>query len=527
MLADMIETNDLQQEFLRIRGVTRSKGVLCKTPVAVIAAIQDYYHEESSANPGKHDKARNPNDRTEVRQTHSLYGQLRHHHRKFLRRGQEGQQRVWKWKEDSLAEELVAGQMYAASTMLYRSCDSAFVLVVPVSGGVRKYVPGEDTVIESRQKRSAPRDPQRQRAYQRSLEAIGEDPEYKAASPWVEAETDVVEVYVVEWEDRKKGQFSAQTEDIVVVPVHLLQVKVELTDPQLSNRRVPRKQMRELYERCRVFYVRLAIFATSRPYYIKLGKRESCVCGYHLRWEYLVLGLKVHMYELFKANKIDEEKYDELMVLLSDPSKLRKALVCEREAGCEYSRPACVSGTCSECKLLRLLPPLFDGIKEQAFGDADFDIEELMARDPSLPKGKESSVRPGDEEDEEEDGAITYRRLTRTLQQRKDGTETEQKEFLQKGMPLTDYWSDFKGVWSEFLPHHELAKSAGREFVALKSFDPVTKKAALPRRHVRLVADYLQAHKLKRGRKETQQEFFAQLGMTLLVVSVRCVVLIR
>ena len=70
------------------------------------------------------------------------------------------------------------------------------------------------------------------------------------------------------------------------------------------------------------------------------------------------------------------------------------------------------------------------------------------------------------------------------------------------------------------MPHHELSKAQGREFAALKSTDPATKEPTLRPRHARgVMIDYLQRYTIKRGQKETQQEFFAQLGMTLLVVS--------
>ena len=81
------------------------------------------------------------------------------------------------------------------------------------------------------------------------------------------------------------------------------------------------------------------------------------------------------------------------------------------------------------------------------------------------------------------------------------------------------------GFFPAFNIHHDGAKWQGRQFAFLKDFDTVedgvsTQHVAhLPRRHVRMVIDYLQRHTLRRGPKQTQQEYFAQMGMTLCVVS--------
>ena len=43
-----------------MRGITRSRGALSKTPVAEIAKMQDYFHDSSVPQPGIHDKATSP-----------------------------------------------------------------------------------------------------------------------------------------------------------------------------------------------------------------------------------------------------------------------------------------------------------------------------------------------------------------------------------------------------------------------------------------------------------------------------------
>jgi hypothetical protein len=83
LLVDLIQSNDMREvcdvrysshpplliffcvccsdkEWIQVRGLTRSKGALSKTPVAEIAKIHEYFHEVSVPQPGIHDKATNP-----------------------------------------------------------------------------------------------------------------------------------------------------------------------------------------------------------------------------------------------------------------------------------------------------------------------------------------------------------------------------------------------------------------------------------------------------------------------------------
>jgi hypothetical protein len=122
-------------------------------------------------------------------------------------------------------------------------------------------------------------------------------------------------------------------------------------------------------------------------------------------------------------------------------------------------------------------------------------------------------------------GLITCPRSAKTLTYRKGASEKTQKEFLSRSVPLLGFWGDFMGFFPAFNIHHDGAKWQGRQFAFLKDFDTVedgdsTQHVAhLPRRHVRMVIDHLQRHTLRRGPKQTQQEYFAQMGMALCVVS--------
>ena len=109
------------------------------------------------------------------------------------------------------------------------------------------------------------------------------------------------------------------------------------------------------------------------------------------------------------------------------------------------------------------------------------------------------------------EGFITYQRYVKTVHHQRSGSK-DTKEFLKTTVELKAFWEDLLGFFASFNVHHELSKEQGRQFIALKN--------SLPKRQFRVVIDHLQRHAIKRGQKETQQEFFAQLGMTLLTVSV-------
>jgi hypothetical protein len=288
----------------------------------------------------------------------------------------------------------------------------------------------------------------------------------------------VVEVVLQPWSDRKTGRFvqrdpaagNAQTH---VVPVHLIRSVVSMATSRESAK-VTRKVMMGLHTATRVYHVCFGIFISTRMYYIKLGSREGCVCPYHLRWEYMVLGIKQYCDSLLAGNKITDAVHGELALVLSDPSAFRKAVVCERPGGSEYSKPSCVAAQCSSCSDLQRVVSFFGGAGEFFFGSSGFNFSQIEGRDLDT----EDAVGLEEVQKTQVDG-ICYKRLTKTLHWRKDGTQKENKEFLEREVSLVDFWSDFKSFFPHLLTHHDLSKSQGREFASLKSFNPDTCEPAL------------------------------------------------
>ena len=465
-------------------------------------------------------------DRSETRAKHLLYGGMQRHHKKYLRQRKDEQETEWK---ATVLGDFDPATLYAVSTLAHRAHDDAFNVVHVVSAP-RRFNEAVDTLLHAVRRRPAPQDKQKLEAYRASLEAVGQNPVDDHSNELIKKAVSQEEVLVVEvvlqpWVDRKKGRFvwkdpAAADAQICVVPVHLIRTAVDMArsveaDQHGRKVKVTRGVMAELYTVCRAFHVCYGIFSSARQYYIKIGSREGCVCPYHLRWEYMVLGLRHYVDTLIKNKSLTEAKHGEdLHLCLSDPSDFRKMIVCERVEGHEYSKAQCVAGSCGSCSGLQRVVSFFGDVQELVFGRGDFDFNKLEARDMD----KEEAVGVEELEKAQVSG-ICYKRLTKTLHWRKDGTQKENKEFLEREVTLLEFWRDFKSFFPALLMHHDLSKSQGREFAALKSHDPATLEPVLPQHHVRGVIDFLQRLSIKRGKSETQQEFFAQNGCTLLVVS--------
>ena len=82
-LSDLLKYDeDLKMEFLDIRGLTRTRGILSKTPAHVIDAGQEYYRRVSVAMPGKYDFVVVDGEKIRKRQ---LSGLFQTHHRAFVK----------------------------------------------------------------------------------------------------------------------------------------------------------------------------------------------------------------------------------------------------------------------------------------------------------------------------------------------------------------------------------------------------------------------------------------------------------
>lgn len=92
--------------------------------------------------------------------------------------------------------------------------------------------------------------------------------------------------------------------------------------------------------------------AKVRPFFVKDGGRDVCVCVYHLRWDVFVETLFNYVKRLRSDLKICNCQHTNY----KDPVDFRRAYTCARQETCErYDKVECVTNLCSTCKDLALL----------------------------------------------------------------------------------------------------------------------------------------------------------------------------
>ena len=108
-----------------------------------------------------------------------------------------------------------------------------------------------------------------------------------------------------------------------MVPIVFIRsvVKVAKRNPN----RVGRKERRELHRLCSILFFGFGVFCSGRPFYVKLGTFEQCLCLYHLRYDYIVMGVKNKLHALVDAGVItktevedEDDAFETQLQLLSD-----------------------------------------------------------------------------------------------------------------------------------------------------------------------------------------------------------------
>ena len=107
----------------------------------------------------------------------------------------------------------------------------------------------------------------------------------------------------------------------------------------------------------------MGVFLACMPFFIKKGSRDTCLCVYHLRFDFMIEGLRRYFAKHGKANDADGEGEGDgapVEELLKQPSLARAAFVCEKNND-GYYKQGCLDGTCATCGSLKLAQSLLEG----------------------------------------------------------------------------------------------------------------------------------------------------------------------
>jgi len=268
----------------------------------------------------------------------------------------------------------------------------------------------------------------------------------------------------------------------------------------------------------KVFHMSFGVFYRCKPFNMRKGSRETCLCVYHLRWDFLCEGL----WRFYKAILgEDHERSSDLLKLLSNSSDLRKKLMCEQD-GDGFNKVECLKGTCSTCGGFKLFLDVFKGSGLLPAGSLGF-TPDVVAEE-----GEDGMVDVGGDEDVDlgtpvtvaartaadwtEGANLKYEAWTKVSYFTRDGESREKFDFAHVERPLRDYWTDVGGYYYRFMSHHDLGKHCDGAWGSGKEF---------PRRKEgKMVMDASEAHTHRR-RRENQSAYFQQLQSHLWVVCIR------
>ena len=110
--------------------------------------------------------------------------------------------------------------------------------------------------------------------------------------------------------------------------------------------------------------------------FIKKGRRETCLCVYHLRFEFMIEGLRRYFEkhgdsggdgdggagEMSDGDGSSDDEEGNLTVkeLLKQPGTARAAFVCAKDAN-GYYKQECLSGSCASCGDFKLIGSRLEG----------------------------------------------------------------------------------------------------------------------------------------------------------------------
>lgn len=202
-----------------------------------------------------------------------------------------------------------------------------------------------------------------------------------------------------------------------------------------------------------------------RPFFVKDGGREVCVCVYHLRWELFVEAL----YNYLKRLRCDLKACSCEFTNYKSPVDFRRAHTCTRVSSERYDEVGCVHNKCASCKDLSLFQPC------------------LCQPRSELPPIK----------------CQLWKQMDYTL---KDGTVKQKKDFVPVQVPFSEFEDELRKYWAKFMLHHDVGKWQDDETVHLKSH--------VDRGSTFEIQDFGENYHIERKR-EHQTFYFCEIGVTL------------
>jgi hypothetical protein len=539
---EQLKGGDLKVWFT-LRGKTRSSGRFGKTSAAICEAAHRHWVDTTTSSANKKDVVKNPEDRTDEHIAHFNYEQYEDKQQSF-----QNKMRQKKLDEQAAAAPAILaaaspGDVLVTSLMrtkkpltLLLRLDGDFMAPVKPDeldnppdlekeyGGL---VGSDDGFIRGH----AVRHPSEKN--RRLLEATDE---------WVHAPIKSI-VGVLPSDSALRLPEAPEAPAAPAADDGAGAAPPPPTPPPQQQWRIPELQW-GIYEKlCALFTMGMGVFLACMPFFIKKGSRDTCLCVYHLRFDFMIEGLRRYFAKHGKANDADGEgEGDEAPVeeLLKQPSLARAAFVCEKNND-GYYKQGCLDGTCATCGSLKLAQSLLEGsgllpgiiLQDLVDGGGDGDGANGGMDDPDGGDAREAGGGAPLDDDEDEDegeggeggggeedegsnegkeGFITYDRWQKTEYQMKNGDIKSKYDFIQVTVPIIEFWKDFVSYWLFFLNHHDLAQWNDESWQLLKP--------SIECGEVALVMDASEAHKHE-VRREHQSAYFAQVTSTLWVVVLR------
>jgi len=199
-------------------------------------------------------------------------------------------------------------------------------------------------------------------------------------------------------------------------------------------------------ELCDEYDINERQFRESKPFQIRNGGRDVCLCVYHLRWQLMVAGLSTARSTMIDSGavkcKCDLSKY-------RNWHSLYRALICDRPEESNYQKRECIKRTCKDCHIsLERDDPQN---KKRVTGYSWPKLDTLICAD-----------------EQQHNPEIKWERWEEIRYTRKDGSEGAKKDFVTVRTPLSELLQEMATFFEKFIQHHECAKYQDEDWQDLK-----------------------------------------------------------